>query len=108
MFCPKCDAKTLVQDSSPFVGVVNRRRLCRNCGTLYYTQEQVIVPTTRHLKFWDHMSAKRFRRFPNAVILVDPYEVGKLIRMLKQLLRRENLRGEIADEIQAVIEGVEI
>ena len=39
MQCPKCDGKTKVIDSRPYIGGVYRKRKCTLCNYQFYTEE---------------------------------------------------------------------
>ena len=42
MICPECGGKTTVIDCARNIRMVIRRRKCKNCGQLYFTEERFI------------------------------------------------------------------
>lgn len=43
MFCPECNNRTLVIDSRTVDDTVGRKRKCKVCGHVFYTEEIEVV-----------------------------------------------------------------
>lgn len=52
MNCPKCGGKTSVEDSRTLDDVVARKRMCKECGHWFYTEEIEVVNNDTLREWW--------------------------------------------------------
>ena len=58
MECPECEGKTKVRDTRSFAGAVYRKRVCKECGFSFYTEELETTDTRLLKDMWKFQRQK--------------------------------------------------
>lgn len=59
MNCPECDGKTIVRETKIIELNKYRKRMCKNCGHRFYTEETVVEDISAFRYYWANYKAEQ-------------------------------------------------